>query len=76
MFVGTNGTLVNSSSTYLNQDLYSTDAVNKVGSLPIVDGVTAPSATSGTAFMFIDVADGDLKIAFGDGVVKTITTDV
>lgn len=76
VFVGTNGTLVNSSSTYLNQDLYSTDAVNKVGSLPIVDGVTAPSATSGTAFMFIDVADGDLKIAFGDGVVKTITTDV
>jgi len=40
------------------------------------DGVTAPGATVGQAKIYVDTADGDLKIKFGDGVVKTIVVDV
>lgn len=43
--------------------------------LGLVDGVTAPSTVSGKAFIYVDTADGDLKIKFGDGTVKTIVTD-
>ena len=41
----------------------------------LADGVTAPIATVGLAKLFVDTADGDLKIIFGDGTVKTITVD-
>lgn len=43
--------------------------------LGIVDGVTAPSTVSGVAQIYVDSADGDLKVKFGDGTVKTISTD-
>tara|TARA_R110000764_G_scaffold79341_2_gene158107 strand:- start:1179 stop:2864 length:1686 start_codon:yes stop_codon:yes gene_type:complete len=43
--------------------------------LTITDGVAIPSASVGVARMYIDVADGDLKIKFGDGTIKTIVTD-
>jgi len=39
------------------------------------DGVTAPSTLSGQAAIYVDSADGDLKIKFSDGTVKTIVTD-
>jgi len=41
----------------------------------LTDGVTAPATTAGQAHLYIDTADGDLKIKFGDGTVKTITVD-
>jgi hypothetical protein len=41
----------------------------------LIDGVTAPSTVSGFGQLYIDTADGDLKVKFGDGTVKTITTD-
>jgi hypothetical protein len=41
----------------------------------LVDGMAAPSATVGYAKLFVDTADGDLKVIFGDGVTKTLTTD-
>lgn len=41
----------------------------------LVDGITAPSATVGLAKIFVDTADGDLKVLFGDGTVKTLATD-
>jgi hypothetical protein len=43
--------------------------------LQTVDNVTAPAAASGVGRIYIDSADGDLKVVFGDGTVKTITTD-
>lgn len=44
-------------------------------SFVVTDGITAPSTISGFASIYIDSADGDLKIKFGDGTVKTIVTD-
>lgn len=43
--------------------------------LEIKDGITAPSASSGLTRIYVDAADGDLKVVFGDGTVKTIVTD-
>jgi hypothetical protein len=45
------------------------------GYLDIEDGVTAPGTSSGRARIYVDSADGDLKVKFGDGTVKTIVTD-
>lgn len=41
----------------------------------LVDGVTAPATEAAFAQTYVDTADGDLKVKFGDGVVKTIVTD-
>jgi len=41
----------------------------------LIDGRTAPAATVGLVKLFVDSADGDLKVIFGDGTTKTIVTD-
>jgi pectate lyase-like protein len=41
----------------------------------IIDGITAPGALTGRARIYVDTADGDLKVVFGDGTVKTIVVD-
>lgn len=43
--------------------------------LNIQDGIAAPAAIVGRALLYVDIADGDLKVKFGDGTVKTITTN-
>lgn len=43
--------------------------------LELTDGITAPSAVTGRAIIYVDTADGDLKVKFGDGTTKTISTD-
>jgi hypothetical protein len=50
-------------------------AVNAGTFYGLVDGVTAPGTESGYARIYVDSADGDLKVKFGDGTVKTIATD-
>ena len=45
------------------------------GSLTLEDGMTAPTAMPGQALLYVDTADGDLKVTFADSVTKTITTD-
>jgi hypothetical protein len=47
----------------------------KSTSLSITDGVTAPNTELGFAQIYVDSSDGDLKVKFGDGTVKTIVTD-
>lgn len=44
------------------------------GAIAITDGMSAPSTHAGKATLFVDT-DGDLKIKFGDGTVKTIVID-
>lgn len=46
-----------------------------LGRMALIDGVTAPDILPGMAWLYVDSADGDLKIKFGDGTVKTIVTD-
>lgn len=43
--------------------------------LDIDDGMTAPASATGRARIYVDSADGDLKVVFADGTVKTIVTD-
>lgn len=45
------------------------------GSLTMTDGIAAPSTQTGYAQLYVDTADGDLKVKFGDGTVKTIVVD-
>jgi hypothetical protein len=45
------------------------------GEMRIPDGITAPATATGYAVLYVDSADGDLKVKFGDGTVKTITAD-
>ena len=48
---------------------------NKKARLVLADGVTAPTIIGGAALIYVDSADGDLKVAFGDGTRKTIVVD-
>jgi hypothetical protein len=45
------------------------------GAWVIRDGITAPGTITSYASIYVDATDGDLKIKFGDGTVKTIVTD-
>lgn len=45
------------------------------GVIAITDGVSTPDASSGKAKIYVDSSDGDLKIRFGDGTIKTIVID-
>ena len=49
--------------------------VSIVGYIDIEDGSTAPTAVAGRTFIYVDSADGDLKVRFGDGTTKTLATD-
>jgi hypothetical protein len=41
----------------------------------LADGVTAPATAVGYAQIYVDSADGDLKVKFGDGTTKVIAAD-
>lgn len=41
----------------------------------LTDGVSAPAGEVGFAKIYVDTADGDLKVRFGDGTIKTIVVD-
>jgi hypothetical protein len=45
------------------------------GGIAIKDGITAPTAVSGRSYLYVDTADGDFKIRYGDGVTKTLAAD-
>jgi hypothetical protein len=45
------------------------------GALGIRDGISAPAAVTGLALLYVDTADGDLKVRFSDGTIKTIVVD-
>lgn len=45
------------------------------GYISVADGITAPGAGTGQARIYVDSADGDLKVVFSDGTVKTIVVD-
>jgi hypothetical protein len=57
-----------------NEGIFSSNlTVN--GFLAIEDGISEPATNTGLGTLYIDSADGDLKIKFADGTVKTIVVD-
>lgn len=50
-------------------------AITTEDGIAIKDGIAAPAALAGYAKLYIDQADGDLKIRFPDNVTKTIVVD-
>ena len=49
--------------------------VSANNALALRDGQTAPATIAGLAQIYVDTADGDLKVRFGDGTIKTIVVD-
>lgn len=45
------------------------------GVMGITDGVAVPAAIVGTALIYVDTADGDLKVRFGNGTITLIAAD-
>lgn len=61
------------SGTTTNEFLFLRDLTTK---LVLKDNsITAPATLTGKAQIYVDSADGDLKIKFSDGTVKTIVVD-
>jgi hypothetical protein len=74
-----NQTLINCGGTISGSGAATANRISDEGmwsdSVLLTDGVTAPSTVSGRAQIYVDTADGDLKVKFGDGTVKTIVVD-
>lgn len=45
------------------------------GFVAVADGMAAPGAGTGKARIYVDTADGNLKVVFASGTVKTLATD-
>lgn len=48
---------------------------NRGSMLSIADGITAPVADATNALIYVDSADGDLKVRFKDNTTKVIVAD-
>src|SRR5690242_1909039 len=58
------------------EGLWSTVAgVSSGGVLYVTDGVPEPDTITGTAQIYVDEADGGLKVKFGDGTIKVLATN-
>lgn len=49
--------------------------IKTVGDIRLTDGKAAPAQEAGYAIIYVDTADGDLKVKFGDGHVAVIAAD-
>lgn len=49
--------------------------IKTIGDIRLTDGKAQPGTEAGYAILFVDSADGDLKVKFGDGFVRTIAAD-
>lgn len=68
--------IINSESgSHIDLQTTGSGVVKVQAPLAITDGITAPAALTGFAQIYVDTADGDLKIRFSDGTIKTIVTD-
>lgn len=45
------------------------------GAIAIADGIATPATSPGWAQIWVNSFDGDLKVRFGDGTIRTIVTD-
>ena len=68
--VGVSINVANTSTTNLGSG-----DVRAAGAYWLVDGMTAPTTTTGYAVIYVDTADGDLKVKFADGVTQVLAAD-
>ena len=56
---------------------YSWDKLGNIfcNTTAIEGGITAPSSIAGRVILYVDTADGSLKVIFGNGTVKTLATN-
>ncbi|MGA0530643.1 hypothetical protein [Hansschlegelia sp. KR7-227] len=74
-FPSTGGINPSASGTYSLGALGASWSTTWTNTLSLFDGIAAPAAVAGRAQLFVDAADGDLKIIYGDGTTKTIVVD-
>lgn len=74
-YQGTGGTLTNQVNNSAGVHFERRDRAHDGNYLPLVDSVSTVGVLSGQALIFVDTADGDLKVRFGDGTLKLIVTD-
>lgn len=60
---------------FFNQVTTAVNSEEAKDTLKLTDGVTAPAVVEGAAVIYVDAADGDLKVKFSNGIVKTIVID-
>lgn len=72
LYVNNSGNLTN--KRWLNGELDASLLISS-SALIIPDGISEPPTSSGNAWIYVDSADGDLKIKYGDGTVKLIVVD-
>lgn len=72
-FVGTDTLAIGTSASSRHDYVFANHSV--VADLRLTDGISAPDVEAGKAIIYVDTADGDLKIKYGDGTVKTIVID-
>jgi hypothetical protein len=75
IFVGSTGSTGGNLRIGSDGNQFMRAGINVSQYLRIKDGITAPGANTGSANIYVDTADGDLKVVFADGTVKTIVTD-
>ena len=55
--------------------LWTKEGALSVDNVAVTDGIVEPGTVVGFAVIYVDKADGDLKVKFGDGFVATIVAD-
>ncbi len=60
---------------FLGTSVSAIAAITAEGAFAVRSGASAPATRTGWAQIYIDAADGDLKVKFPNGTVKTIATD-
>lgn len=63
---------IGTSSTSRPRDIFQGGGLYTQGVL-LADGVTAPATVAGRAQIYVDTADGSLKVKFGSGTVQFLT---
>jgi hypothetical protein len=74
-FIGTFSAKYSVNNTYVKSVTSYDAGARGEGGVVLTDGITAPTVSSGRAQIYVDTADGDLKIMFGDGTVKVLSAD-
>lgn len=69
VFFGTYGAETSASATLVNPISLTPQITGREGTCILTDGITAPATINGHSILYVDTADGNLKVKHGDGTV-------